>query len=612
MSKTPSKQKQMPRIKKFLILVPLIISAFIVLIISVYRTINENRDLPSLLTTKKDLAVRGNIYSADNFKIGTSRKIFSASIDTRSLDKEKKELFTTLFSIYSDIPEEKLKEKINSKKGFLLISDEIDQRTAKNLKLLAFKLRRLGVFQPITINGVDRLYGLDIFESGEERVYPYKDAMTPIIGFMRINNNKAGKIRVNGVDGIEKKYNSKLNNMQNGVLKGEKDILSYILFNKDSEIIQRRDGEDLILSIPLKLQRNIELMLDRYKEKLGCKEILVSVMDSRTGKILSLASSNRYDPNNIKQDDVPNLKINATWFAFEPGSVIKPISIALALENNKVNEEELFFAHNKGKRNSKGEFPRGKYYIGRYGIGDDHQFTKHYLTLEDIFIYSSNIGTLTIANRLSAQEFYDGFRNFGLSLKSGIDLPSESIGVIHKLYQYRAGEDKGKDNIFKATDSYGQGITTNFMQVLRAYSVFNNEGRIVTPFIAANVTPQEPERIISEQTADKIKELLITTVEKGTGTKAKLDGLIVGGKTGTANIAEHGSYQRKYMSSFFGFVNDEKNKYTIGVTVREPISRGKYWYYYYASHSAVPVFRETAKILTKLKYLKPIEGLKQD
>jgi cell division protein FtsI (penicillin-binding protein 3) len=602
----------MPRIKKFLILVPLIITAFIVLIISVYGTINEKRDLPSLLTTKKDLAVRGNIYSADNFKIGTSRKIFSASIDTRSLDKEKIELFTTLFSIYSDIPEEVLRKKIDSKRGFLLISDEIDQRTAKNLKLLAFKLRRLGVFQPITINGIDRLYGLDIFESGEERVYPYKDAMTPIIGFMRTNNNKAGKIRVNGVDGIEKKYNKKLNNMQNGVLKGEKDILSYILFNKDSKIIQRRDGDDLVLSIPLKLQRNIELMLDRYKEKLGCKEILVSVMDSTTGKVLSLASSNRYDPNAIRQEDVPNLKINATWFAFEPGSVIKPLSIALALEHGKVKEGELFFAHNKGKRNKKGEYPKGKYYIGRYGIGDDHQFKKHYLTLEDIFIYSSNIGTLTIANRLSANEFYDGFKNFGLSVKSGIDLPSESAGVIHKLYQYRAGEDKGKDNIFKATDSYGQGITANFMQVLRAYSTFNNEGKIVTPFIAANVTPQDPQRIISKQTAAKIKKLLITTVQKGTGTKAKLDGLIVGGKTGTANIAEHGSYQRKYMSSFFGFVNDKENKYTIGVTVREPISRGKYWYYYYASHSAVPVFRETAKILTKLKYLKPLEDLKQE
>lgn len=607
MSKKFSQQKQMPRIKKFLILISLIFAAFIILIISVYGTIKDDRDLPSLQTSKMDLAVRGNIYSADNFKIGTSRKIFSASIDTRSLDKNKIDLFLTLFSLYSDISKEDLRKKIKSKNGFLLISDQIDQRTAKNLKLLAFKLRRLGVFVPITLNGVERLYGLDIFESGEERVYPYHDAMTPILGFMKTNNNQAGKIRVNGVDGIEKKYNEKLNNMQNGVLKGEKDILSYIIFNKDSQIIQRKDGDDLVLSIPLKLQRNIELMLDRYKEKLGAKEILVAVMESDTGKILSLASSNRYDPNNIRQEDVPNLKINATWFAFEPGSVIKPISIALALDHDKIKEDELFFAYNKGNKNSKSEYPRGKYSIGRFVIGDDHQFEKHYLTLEDIFIFSSNIGTLMIANRLSAEEFYNGFKNFGLSVKSGIDLPNESSGVIHKLYQYKAGEDKGKDNIFKATDSYGQGITTNFIQVLRAYSTFNNGGKIVTPYIAANVQTPSPQQIISVQTADKIKDLLIKTVEKGTGTKAQIEGLEVGGKTGTANIAERGAYQRKYMSSFFGFVNDENNKYTIGVTVREPINTGKYWYYYYASHSAVPVFRETAKILTKLKYLKPKE-----
>lgn len=611
MRKKSVRQKNLPHIKKFLILLGLIISAFIILIISIYGTTEDNRDLPSLQTSKKNLAVRGNIYSADNFKIGTSRKIFSASIDTRSLDQNKIELFTTLFSIYSNIDKETLQNKIKSKKGFLLISDQIDQRTAKNLKLLAFKLRRLGVFKRITLGGVERLYGLDIYESGEERIYPYKDAITPILGFMRENNNKAGKIRVNGVDGIEKKYNSMLNDMQNGILKGEKDILSYIIFNKDSKIIQRRDGYDLVLSIPLKLQRNIELMLDRYKEKLGAKEVLVAVMESDTGKIISLASSNRYDPNNIKQEDVPYLKINATWFAFEPGSVIKPISIALALEHGKVEEDELFFAHNEGKKNSKGEYPKGKYYIGRYKIGDDHQFKKHYLTLEDIFIYSSNIGTLVIANRLSANEFYNGYKAFGLSLKSGIDLPNESKGVIHKLYQYRAGEDKGKDNIFKATDSYGQGITTNFIQVLKAYSVFNNGGKIVTPYIAANVRTPKPKQIISKDTAWQIKDLLVKTVEKGTGTKAKLDGLEVGGKTGTANIAERGAYRRKYMSSFFGFVNDEKNKYTIGVTVREPINTGKYWYYYYASHSAVPVFKETAKILTKLKYLEPKEVLEK-
>jgi len=599
------KKQQLPVMKKILILVILIFMFFSVLIYSVISTIGSDRDLPSLTSVKKDLAVRGNIYSNDGFKIGSSRKIYSASVDTRAIDKNKKELFITLFSIYSDIPKKEVREKLSQKNGYTILSRTINQKTAKELKSLAYKLRMLDVFQAIKSNGNTYLHGLDIYETGEERIYPYKDTLTPVLGYIRELNSKQGKQRVNGINGLEREFNDRLNNFQDGILKGEKDILSYIIFNKDSKIIKRKDGDDIQITIPLKLQKNIELMLDRYKEKFEAQEILISVMDSQTGKILSLASSNRYNPSDIKQNEIEHLKINAIEYNFEPGSVIKPLAISLALDNNKVKRDELFFAHNTGKKNKKGEFPRGKYKIGRFTIKDDHQFKKNYLTLEDIIIYSSNIGTLTIANRLSAEQFYNGYLNFGLSQKTGIDLPFESKGIIHKLYQYRAGEDKGEDNVFKATDSYGQGITATFMQVLKAYSVFNNDGKIVTPYIVKKDPNISEPKVISSNTANYMKRMLIKTVEKGTGRKTQIDGLEIGGKTGTANVVEKGRYQRKYMSSFFGFVNDKNKRYTIGVTVNDPVNRGKKWYYYYASNSAVPVFKEIVKILIKLDYLEP-------
>jgi cell division protein FtsI (penicillin-binding protein 3) len=212
-----------------------------------------------------------------------------------------------------------------------------------------------------------------------------------------------------------------------------------------------------------------------------------------------------------------------------------------------------------------------------------------------------------IANRLSGEDFYNGYKDFGLSLKTGIDLPYEKVGVIHKLYQYKAGEKEGKDNIYKATDSYGQGITTTFMQVMKAYSVFNNNGKIVTPYIVNKNTNYEEKKIISEKTAQYMHKMLVETVRKGTGQKAQIDGLEIGGKTGTAQVVEDGRYQRKYISSFFGFANDKNKKYTIGVTVNDPVNRGKNWYYYYASHSAVPVFKEIIKILVKLDYLEPTD-----
>jgi len=597
----PLNKQQLLIMKKILLLISLILIAFLILVFSISKTSKNERKLPSLETTKKDLAVRGNIYSADNFKIGTSQKIYSASIDTRCLDDNKKELFITLFSLYSEIPKKIIAEKI-SKKGYTIISRTINQRVAKELKSLAFKLRRLDVFKSIKLNGRRVLYGLNIYETGEERLYPYKDTLTPVIGFIKKNNSDNGKQKVSGVNGLEKQFDKNLNNVQDGILTGDKDILSYILFNKNSKIIERDDGENLKLTIPLKLQRNIELMLDRYKKEFEAKEIIVSVMESNTGKILSLASSNRYNPQNIRQEDIESLRNNAIEYNFEPGSVIKPLAISLAMDKNKIKKNELFFAYNKGKRNKKGEYPRGKYKIKRHTIGDDHRFTKNYLTLNDILMYSSNIGTLIIANRLTGQELYDGFKKFGLSKKTGIDLPHEARGIIHKLYQYQAGEDKGEDNIYKATDSYGQGMTSTFMQVLKAYTVFNNNGKVVTPYIVKSSNTQE-EQVISKKVANEMKELLIQTVEEGTGRKTFIEGLEIGGKTGTANVVKNGKYQRKYMSSFFGFVNDNKNKYTIGVTINDPVNRGKKWYYYYASQSAVPVFREITKILLKLNYL---------
>jgi cell division protein FtsI (penicillin-binding protein 3) len=142
--------------------------------------------------------------------------------------------------------------------------------------------------------------------------------------------------------------------------------------------------------------------------------------------------------------------------------------------------------------------------------------------------------------------------------------------------------------------------------MLKAYSVFNNDGKFTTPQIVKTDKIQPQVQVIKAKTAHIMKKILVQTVEEGTGKKAYFEGLEIGGKTGTANMVKGGKYQRKYMSSFFGFANDkEGHKYTIGVTVNNPINTGKYWYYYYASNSAVPVFKELVSTLVKLNYLEP-------
>ncbi len=610
------------KIKKIIFIFTLMLLCLIILMFSIFDTINSYRRLPTLNSKIEETAIRGNIISSDNFQITRSTKIYKAVIDTRHLNLHTKDLFIKLFSIYSNMNIKKLRKKINKsllKPATLVLTYNIDERTAKNLKELSFKLRRLGVFKYRKVKGGKILLGLSIVESGEKRLYSYEDTLSPVIGYTNKFETSNEKTKVEGIKGLEKKYNVLLNSNKDGVLSGNRDILSYISFDKKSMIKKRIDGANLILNIPLTLQKDIEIILDVYKKKFSADEIIIAVMESSSGKILSLASSNRFNPQKIKQKDISSLSVNAIEYQFEPGSVIKPISMALLLDKNRVKKNELVFAHNKIKKmNSKKIFKKGRIKVGKFYIKDDHVFKKHYLSLDDIIIHSSNIGILQLAQRLKATELHAGFKKFGFEEKTGIDLPYEKKGQLPKIWQLAVGEKKRKDNVYKATISYGQGMTSTFMQLLKAYSVFDNNGLAVKPKILSyfsiddnqhKIEQDSPKRVISKKTAKEIKRMLIKTVNKGTGRTAYINGLVIGGKTGTAQIARKGIYLRKYISSFFGFVNDEHNKYTIGVTVINPISTGKHWYYHYAASSAAPVFKEIVKNMVKLNYLKPKQDI---
>ncbi len=605
------------RTKKVAWIFMFIILALVVFIFSVTNTMTDYRRLPTLISAKDELSIRGNVISSDGFNISASKKIYKATIDTRCLDPKKKNLFIKLFSIYSGIDENKIRDKIDKvkKPGNLVLSYSIDSRTAKNLKELAYKLMRLDVFQSINVRGGKILYGLDVVESGEKRVYPYINTLTPVVGYIRKFESEDGTTKVKGIKGLEHQYNDLLNSYKDGLLKGERDVLSDISFSRGSVMEPKQDGANLVLNISLKLQKNIEMILDKAKEDLLADELIATIMDSETGKIIAMASSNRFNPDYIRQNQIPWLNVNGIEMQFEPGSVLKPISVALVMEKQRLKMDELLFAYNKGKRNSKGEYRRGIYKIGRFRIRDDHQFKKNYLTIDDVIVYSSNIGTLQLVQRLSGDEFVDGLEKFGITKKTGIDLPFEKVGRIPPRYRFRAGEDKGKDNIFKATVSYGQGMLSTYMQILKAYSVFNNDGFIVTPQVVNYledpsgkklvIPTSKPEQIISAKTAREMKRMLIKTVKTGTGTATDIEGLEIGGKTGTAQIARGGKYQKEYISSFFGFVNDKNKKYTIGVTAFNPV--GRKWWHHYASYAAVRPFKDVVETMVSLGYLEKEE-----
>ncbi len=553
---------------------------------AVFKIVMEDRHLPKFVVSEKNRAIRGSIVSSDGYQVVYSKKLYKVAVNTRCIDPDKKALFVTLFSIYSGIPQSKVRKALR-KKGYTVLSYKIDTKTAYQLKILGRKLNQMDMFVPYKVGNRVIKQGLTIIESGESRSYPYKDILTPIIGYVK-KYEEDRYTKITGVKGIEKYYEQKIKPKQDGIIKGRRDIGNNIILNKEALIKRRYDGYNVHLNVNILLQKNIENILDTYKTDLEAKEILAAVMESGTGKIIAIATSNRFDPKNITKKEYSALNPKFIEYEFEPGSVMKPITFALLLENGLVSPLEVVRGYN------------GRYKLGKKIITDEHKTA--WISAENVIVYSSNIGIAQLAQRLPADIFWKGLRKFGFGQKTGIDLPYEHQGSIVPMIKLRS-------EIYKATTGYGYGMRVTFMQLLKAYEAFNNDGVVYTPRLGAFLSdqnerkiplPSAPKRrVLSLKTATTMKNILQKVVQKGTGTIAKVEGLQIGGKTGTAHIARKGHYVHIYNSSFFGFANDDKHRYTIGVTVIEPKRL------HFASQTAVPIFRDIVLELVNEGYLVP-------
>ncbi|MDA3909398.1 MAG: penicillin-binding protein 2 [Sulfurimonas sp.] len=581
--------KNQNKSKKIFLLYTLISIGFLIFLSVMLLTVLKSRHLPSLYTKNSSKAQRGSIISADGFHIATTKKLYKAVVNTLYIDPQKMQLFVELFSIYSGINSKSIQKKLAKRKGVVVLSYNISEKRAQYLKKLAYELRRYDVFierrDPHT--GRSSLHGLSVIESGESREYPYGNLMTPFIGYPhKLEEN--GYTYIQGVKGLEKKFEDALSAKQNELSQGKRDVNGYIILNKESFSKPNINGLDIKLNIPVGLQIRIEKMIDSMKEQLEAKQIIMVIMDSTNGKVITMASSNRFFPKNIKRSDYPSLNSAITEYSFEPGSVIKTLTFALLLDKGLVNPYDLVNGHN------------GRFKIGRKVITDEHNFD--WLSAENVIVHSSNIGMAQLVQKLSGVELNQGYKSFGFTKKSTNDLIYEKVGSVPSI--------KRLDNeIYKATASYGYGMRANLLQLIRAYSVFNNNGRMITPKIvnsfidtrgqSINIENEEQIQVIKSSTANRVKKILIKTVNEGTGKKAQVDGLIIGGKTGTAHIVEEGLYVNKYNTAFLGFANDKQNKYTMGVVVIQPNSSQ------FAAQTAVPVYKKAVDIMVEEGYLKP-------
>lgn len=574
--------------KKILALFLVLLLGFVIFLAVMLYTALHERDIPSIFSHETAKAQRGSIVSADGFHIATTQKLYKAVVNTRNIDPDKEELFIQLFSIYSGSDPEEVRTRLHTRKGSVTLSYHISPKEAMYLKTLAFELRRLGVFiEYETPSGQRVLQGLNIIESGEARRYPYGKLLTPLLGYPR-KIEEEGYTRVYGIKGLEKFFDEELNPQQNKAQKALRDVNGYLILNKQSDVKHQINGLTVKLNIPISLQARVETITDRIKEQLKADEIIATVMEAKTGKIIALASSNRFDPSSIRHEDYPSLNTNAIEYSYEPGSVVKPVIFALLLDRNLINPYDMVDGH------------QGRWKMGRKMIVDEHKFDM--ISAEDVIVYSSNIGIAQLAQKLNGAEYTEGLKRFGFTHFSGIDLPYEKRGSIPSSAQLN-------NYLYKAITSYGYGMRANAMQMLKAYNVFNNGGKIVNPMVVealyddnGRTIPmqvQSPTQVIAPATAERMKQILIKTVNEGTGIGTKTPGIEVGGKTGTAHIAKGGKYVNSYHTSFIGFANDAKHQYTIGITVIEPRT------VYFASITAVPVFKAIVDVMIEEKYLKP-------
>ena len=415
---------------------------------------------------------------------------------------------------------------------------------------------------PDTAEKVDALRIPGVYQQPEyRRYYPGGEVTAHLVGFTGVDDI--------GQEGIELAYQSSLGGKP-GSRRVIKDRLGRIVEDVES-IRAAQDGKDLTLSIDSKIQslayQALKDAVTGHRAKAGA----IVALDVRTGEVLALANVPSYNPNNRARLTGAQLRNRALTDSFEPGSTLKPFTIALALELGRVTPGTLL------------QTGAGKFAIGGYTIHDSHK--EGTLSVAQVIQVSSNVGAAKIALELPREQMWEMFSRVGFGAPPELGFPGESAGKLRAWKSWRPIE--------QATMAYGHGIAVSLMQLAHAYTVFARDGELVPLTLLRTGRPAHGERVISAQTAREVRKMLELAVQPGgTGPRARIMGWRVAGKTGTAHKQENGSYAAdKYISSFVGFAPASAPRIVIAVMIDEPDVALDY----YGGLVAAPVFARVMK-----------------
>lgn len=414
------------------------------------------------------------------------------------------------------------------------------------------------------------LPGIGVEREGR-RYYPFRELAANVIGFAGVDSQ--------GLEGVEIFREAVLKGRQ-GKLLLQQDARGRLLWQELYQDSREDSVKEIVLTLDVRIQYFAEEALRRAVEENRAAGGTVVVMDANRGDLLALACLPAFNPNRFSAYPAESRRNRAVTDAFEPGSTAKPFALAAALEEGLLAEDRQFHCE------------RGKYFFGGHWIHDVHPYDL--LTLRDVIVKSSNIGTTKMAETLGSQILWKYLNAFGFGRKTGVDLPGEATGTLRHWKTWTP--------ICLANHAFGQGFSVTAIQLACAYAALTNGGFRVEPHVVREIRDEKgkvlerwqpgPERrVISGRTSERVRAVLESAVEEGTGKRAKVAGFRVGGKTGTAQKFEPplGIYSpNKRVCSFVGIVPIEKPEIVVVVAIDEPAGRVT------GGMIAAPVFQQVA------------------
>ena len=526
-------------------------SVFMMVFILILFSLLIGRAVYIQLVNDEFLQEKGNERFMRHLSIPSFRgKILDRNGSILAITNMTKNVIMNPTEINIEKDEEKIKELLN----ILNISKvEFDKKlnASKNKNFVYMK-------RQVDLELADKIKDLKIsgifFENSQKRFYPSSETASHLVGFINLDNK--------GQEGIELSKESELKGKdgERVVLKDRRgDVIGEI-----GEMIEPTNGSDVKLTVDIRVQTIARKFLADTIEKHNASAGSVVVLDAHTGEILSLVNMPDYNPNTRKNLDGKKLRNRALVDVYEPGSIMKPFPISLALEKKLVNENTIFDVR--------------EVKIGNKRITDTHP--KDSLSVSQIIQKSSNIGTVKVSMQLTPEEMWNLFTDVGFGRKIDIGFPGETRGIFRHWSKWKPIE--------QANIAFGQGVAVNLLQMTQAYQAFTNEGQVCNVSLIKNEGQGEREckRVISPKTANTMREMLYSVTQQGgTAQLAQTEFYTTAGKTGTANKVENGRYVSKYISSFVGFAPATNPRIIIGVMVDEPKKIS-----YYGGIVAAPVF----------------------